>query len=82
MSTNVHNGIHTVYAFLSLDDDVVTESMGYWAYPYDVAVYVSAEHTYDLWCTDNMDTAVEVLSHILTSSVWLDLISKNMLCHI
>jgi len=28
-----------------------------------------------------MDTAVEVLSHILTSSVWLDLISKNMLCH-
>jgi len=48
MSTNVHNCIHTVYAFLSLDDDVVTESKGYWAYPYDVAVYVSAEHTCDL----------------------------------
>jgi hypothetical protein len=46
LSTNVHNGIHTVYAFLSLV--VVTESMGHWAYPYDVAVYVSAEHTCDL----------------------------------
>jgi len=29
-----------------------------------------------------MDTAVEVLSHTLTSSVWLDLISTNMLYHI
>jgi len=47
MSTSVHSGIHTVYAFLSLDD-VVTESMGYWAYPYDAAEYVSAEHTCDL----------------------------------
>jgi hypothetical protein len=56
--------------------------MEYWAYPYDVAVYVSAEHTCDLWCRDNMDTAAEGLSHILTSNVWLDSTSKNMLCHI